>query len=897
MILACPVCKSEFGDPPPETCPGCGAPGVVLANTETVHIELAPSERPEPAPCDVAPAPFAGYEIVESLDRGGMGVVQVGRQVSLNRNVAVKQIHRKYLADEDVRRRFLAEAAVTASLNHPNIVPVHDLLSDAEGQLYFSMRLIQGQKWSDVITEKSIPENLDILMRVADAVAYAHAHEILHMDLKPANVMVGEFGEVQIIDWGCAVGLTPHGVVPGVSEIGHLVGTPAYMAPEVAKGDIKSIGVASEVYLLGAILYEIVEGQDPHPGFSPKDKLNAARANVIAPPAREGELTTIALKAMATAPGDRFGSVLALQQALRDYLEHRESYALSQAAQVHLAEAGGDYQKFSRAIFANEEALALWDGNNDARSGLRRAREAYARQALERGDFDLALTVLGDSKTFHALRQEVEKLRTRREKRQLRHRRFARASVFLLLAVVVSLVGSYVWVTEKEQRLLQAQVRANRAEKAKGDALGKALQAGREALRLRQEALQNLAREMEELLAKGDLEQADTCIREGRKQFGEWPEGTFLQGLVLQARGRLHSALPYLVSARGDMPSSDEVRNALYATADQAGAYDTILEDFSGDGQTANLNTAALAAVGSAHVKKRDLETAVSCFQEALRRGSPDSLSVRVRLIGAQLARRNPNFSGHAKGVERDGKVMALYLRHSRVIDLAPLAGTHIETLDLEQTPVIDLTPLKGLPLRDLNIAMTGVKDLSPLQGMSLHRLKALSSPVQDLGPLTGQPIRELELTSTDVTDLAPLAGMPLESLILSHTEVKDLSPLQKAKLRQLLADDTGVVDLSPLAGQPIVRLSLRRTAVKNLSPLKNMPLQDLYLARTRVQDLSPLKGKHLRTLDVKKCILDTEILDQIRVDHLIFPQADRLRADLGMIRAKVRKVESSLEE
>ena len=227
------------------------------------------------------------------------------------------------------------------------------------------MKRVEGTPWIKVLRKKNLSENLEILMKVADAVAFAHSRGVVHRDLKPENVMLGEFGEVLVMDWGLALSAPRFRHLGSIMQSGGMGGTPAYMSPEMASGPLNRIGPASDVYLLGAILYEVLTGKPPHAGKDVMSCLYAVARNEIQPTEVSGELMEIALKAMATEIDDRYDSVLDFQAAIRLYHSHSESILLSDRAEVDLAQAGNshDYQDFARAVFGFQEALSLWEGN------------------------------------------------------------------------------------------------------------------------------------------------------------------------------------------------------------------------------------------------------------------------------------------------------------------------------------------------------------------------------------------------------------------------------------------------------------------------------------------------------------------------------------------------------
>ncbi|MEX2187644.1 MAG: serine/threonine-protein kinase, partial [Pirellulales bacterium] len=395
-------------------------------------------------------APNADYQIVGPLGEGGMGVVYTARQSSIDREVAVKMLKPDLMVDTRHREKFLSEAVVTGELEHPGIVPIYDMGTDRNGALFYSMKKIQGTPWSHAIREKSLAENLDILLKVADAVAFAHSRDVIHRDLKPENVMLGGFGEVLLMDWGLAVSVAVDPRSPNVARTTSMGGTPAYMAPEMAIGPFDKIGKSSDIYLLGAILFECVTGKMPHYAKSSSACLAAAGRNEIVKTDVSGELLDIALRAMATKPVDRFASVQELQNAIREYQSHTESIVMAGRAAVELEKARGsdDYRDYNRALFGYEEAWELWSKNAAAAEGAREARLAYARSAQRKGDFDLGLSLLTeDEPGQNALRDELLAALQEREARLHRLRTARRVVLGLAALVFVAITAGIVLVS------------------------------------------------------------------------------------------------------------------------------------------------------------------------------------------------------------------------------------------------------------------------------------------------------------------------------------------------------------------------------------------------------------------------------------------------------------------
>ncbi|HJQ79871.1 MAG TPA: serine/threonine-protein kinase, partial [Lacipirellulaceae bacterium] len=414
------------------------------------------------------PADVPDYELLDIIGEGGMGVVYAAHQSSIARTVAVKMLKPSAKMREDQRDKFISEAVVTGELDHPNIVPIYDLGANDEGALFYSMKRVRGTPWDKVLHKKQLDANLSILMRVADAVAFAHAGGVIHRDLKPENVMLGDFGEVLVMDWGLARITPEFAHVDTVFQADSLGGTPAYMAPEMARGPVERINKTSDIYLLGAMLYEIIGGVPPHSGRDVMQCLMAASQNRIDPIRYEGELKEIALKAMATRQEDRYQTVKEFQAAIAIYQSHSESLVLTAHSNQNLQKAreSGDYQLFARALYGFQESLTLWDANQRAKSLLAETQRDYADAALKKGDLDLAASLLQPGHADHQpLIKRIEAARAERDARQRRLRMARRAVVGLVALVVASVTTGLVLVNIQRNKAVAAQ---KEAEKQRG---------------------------------------------------------------------------------------------------------------------------------------------------------------------------------------------------------------------------------------------------------------------------------------------------------------------------------------------------------------------------------------------------------------------------------------------
>jgi serine/threonine-protein kinase len=354
------------------------------------------------------------------LGEGGMGIVHNAIQGALGREVAVKTT-RPGSVDPNATVKLLREAWITGALEHPNVVPVYDVSLDPTGRPLIVMRRIEGVEWTALMHKPAdiarlfdahdpIEWNLRILSQVCNAVHFAHSRGILHRDLKPENVMIGAFGEVYVLDWGLAVSLRPDptGRLPLASEATELVGTPAYMAPEMVETNASLLSERTDVYLLGGIFYEVFAATPPHQG----DNLQAMLSAILLsePPFPQGfphEAEQIARCALQRDPLQRFASAEVLRRAIDAYLRHRDSRRLARDARTSadtllrkLAEAPSEdralaiYNLLGECRFGYREALAAWEENEAARKGLDRTLAAVIEYELNEGDPNAAAVLL-----------------------------------------------------------------------------------------------------------------------------------------------------------------------------------------------------------------------------------------------------------------------------------------------------------------------------------------------------------------------------------------------------------------------------------------------------------------------------------------------------------------------
>ena len=944
------------------------------------------------------------YDAVKELARGGMGAIILGNDRVLGRPLAVKVMRPDIQDSEERRVRFLDEAQITAQLEHPNIVPVHELGKNAQGDLYVTMKLVKGKSLGEILKDLktrdqrpetgdrrksrredrsgeaedrpsggrlrrgsalqsresqeepektpgletqatfSLSDLLNIYLKVCDGMAFAHSKGVIHRDLKPDNIMVGEFGEVQIMDWGLAkvVGdrgqgtrdegpgeeeerrqdlshqssvtrpeseiRSPKSAIQDESAIrkadtvrsvrsesdvaltvdGQITGTPAYMPPEQAEGKLEMIDHRSDVYSLGAILYEIMTLERPIEGDTVhKVLLNVSDGRITPPEQRTPgrhvpkELSAVVMKAMATNRRKRYQSVQELSQDIKLFLEGR---AVS-AKEDTFVEAFGKLIKRNKGVSAAIAAAAvilLVIGAAFTYDNAKKRR--IAEDALE-----------------EAQKSERKAIAAQQQQRETA----LEASMELALQAVRAAEGG---------RMGEAAIRAEAAEKLAPDgpwghyAWGKvamerkdfetAEERLREAVAIPPEnercktALAQLLTLLGKLEEAAELAKGDTATKDwsALRAAGD----AFYTAERYRDAERMYAAAIKQLDHPQRVPKEDkdwrpvlEKADALFAARlypDAKASYEKAASMM----KTAKVVPTPVVLATEEKLKKAkeafaelktDLELAlgnarvwIKCkgFYESVRflpaEEQIERLEAKLQNVHGQKVKMGGyindgvlyqvNFYKPLDALKylqplRGLALTYLYMPGCTVSDLTPLRGMPLRTLGVHQTRVSDLGPLRGMPLEELHCSDTRVSDLSPVRGMRLTRLGCSITAVSDLSPLKGMPLEALSCDRTNVTDLSPLKGMPLKFLTFNSTQVRSIEPLVGMRLEVLQCGHTKVADLAPLAGMPLKSLFCDQGPVGDLSPLKGMPLETLCCHVTQVSDLSPLEGMPLKKLTI----------------------------------------------
>ena len=744
--------------------------------------------------------PGSSYTPGREIARGGMGVILSATDQTLDREVAMKVILLDAEASAEARQRFVREALVLARLEHPNIVPIHEMGRNAEGQLFYTMKLVKGRtlhailkgiKEGDEATVKhyTLDRLLTIYRKVCDAMAFAHHQRIIHRDLKPENVMVGEFGEVLVMDWGLAKHLDDQQhakteaarapTIEGFQELsdsqlaeggsgltldGSVMGSPQYMPPEQAEGRLADIGPHSDIYALGGILYTILTLRPPVEGRKVREVLDNVKSGRITPPTTYNVSRSGGVKLGGGTVTD-VGKITGLPHCP----DGKVPASLSAVTMRAMAFKPADRYASVGQITADVEAYQGGFATSAEQAGALKQAALFIRRNKAASIGVAAVLLIGGTFGTKAV------LAGRRATAALAE---LRATAPTFAAQATALVE-----TQKFDEALEK--------------LGFALKLDPD--------------NADYHLARANTLQALTRLTEAAESYRRVVE---LRGNDAAAKAN-RDLCEKLLSENGGNPAlaaplKTKLLDAILAQKRQADA------------------------VPLSRELKRDTDTAETLIK------------TRLKAVAAQ-----PGWDARKLNRLADG-TFKLDLSGLKVPDLAVLNGLPISDLSLGGFQGVDLTPLRQVPLRSL--ALGGCKGISldGLRGMKLTTLELESSDVTNLSPLAGMPLERLNLKACPVTDLTPLRGMPLQYLDLTYNGgITDFTPLRGLPLRTLLWKYTSMRNLSALRGAPLETLQIQQSAVETLDGIQGAPLRTLAAYEGKLTDISALRGLPLSEADL----------------------------------------------
>ncbi len=772
------------------------------------------------------------YEVRRLVAKGGMGLVYEASDINCDRTVALKVLMADQKNEQESKRRFVSEARITSRLEHPNIVPIHELGKDTEGNVFYSMKYVRGvtlgdvlndirRGRSDVIQQYPLGRLLTIFQKTCDAVAFAHSHGVVHRDLKPGNIMIGKYGEVLVLDWGLARLIEPSArdtvseepaPVPGPAPVGAaeklalhdqvekrildtirvetssaglktisgtVLGTPGFMAPEQVRRD-GVIDSRTDIYALGAILYSILTLRAPIRERQDIPRLlQMILEGNITSPAEYGESDEA--WTLQHCPDGRVPAVLsditmkamALNPAdrylsVKDFQQEIEDYQNGLVWHVVIDE-----------DFSSVDALQRWEPMGC------RCEIADGELRMYGGELQMILLkrdLPGDVRIDFECHQEGTYMN----------------DVACLMSAIRSVnawetsISGYAFKYGAYTNTMNVLTRLDRRIWSSPDA---PLTPGQR-YKIRTERVGNRLRMWVNGKEIFTVTDPDPLAGSNRTVVGllGWIADTRFSRVTIYSLGT---------------PWKSDILD-----------------------------------IAERHLHKGHYVTAMDLFQEVIQ-SFPDAQRLERAEKGFDLART------------RDHMERNLPIWQSKLAKSWPHLASNLKmeneglTLEISNSGITDLSPLRGIPLTSLSCWGNRIRRLDPLHGMPLKMLNCAGNPIATLDPLRGLPLNILRCEACSLNTIEPLRGLPLTVLNCSENNLgaDGLEPLRGMRLSWLACMCTGVKSIAPLVGMPLTWLFCDGNQIEDIESLKELPLTELSCRGNRIVDLAPLQGGKLNIL------------------------------------------------
>ena len=810
------------------------------------------------------------YKVGPILAKGGMGVVSEATDLNCQRVVAMKRLPQDTPPPKEELARFVGEAQITSQLEHPNIVPVHELGLDINRNIFYTMKYVKGITLTDVllgirrnnqeiIDQYPLTRLLNIFQKVCDAVAFAHSRDVVHCDLKPDNIMICDFGEVVVMDWGLAKvmdasapgspavpphpgarspspltkptesNLPPDGnghgespkvkTSPGLSAqtgrittatrttAGKIMGTPGFMSPEQARGAYNEIDLRSDIYSLGATLYSILTLRAPLVGKDTKELLRRILDGDILSPAAFNHPELLDKKVAGVLP-TRFA------HCPEGKIPTSLSDIAMKALSVNPADRFATVQELQQEIESYQNGT-IWNlviDEDFTQPGFASRWEVIGGQyELKPGE----LKITGGDPQILLLKKDVPgDVRIEFECSQ--------DSVYLndISCFMSSIhsdnhreipssgyefkIGGY----DNSQNLLL------RADQKMAGQLASPLTRGK-TFKVRAERAGSKIRlsvNNEEIFRITDRDPLSGPDRGAVGVHGWMAETRYSRIRIYQLGTPWKSDI--LDFAERQMQKGN------YSIA--MALFQEILDSFPDTGR---------------------LERARHGYEAACRR---DNMTKNMAVWKEQLQRAWPQAKVQLR-MDNDG--LTLEITHCDIEDLSPIAGMPLTSFYCALNRITSLEPLRGMPLSILSCNGNPISSLEPLRGMPLKTLVCEFCHVRNLEPLRGMPLTMLVCNGNEIESLEPLTGMSLNLLGCYGNRIESLEPLRGMPLNALYCNANRITSLEPLQGLPLVTLNCSGNRIENLEPLKDLSLTVLHTGDNLIQSLEPLAAMHLNML------------------------------------------------
>ena len=811
----------------------------------------------------------AKYKVGPILAEGGMGVVREATDLNCHRVVAMKRMAKDTPAPQEEMTRFVGEAQITSQLEHPNIVPVHELGLDVNRNIFYTMKYVKGITLTDVllgirrgnqeiIDQYPLTRLLNVFQKVCDAAAFAHSKGVVHCDLKPDNIMICDFGEVVVMDWGLAKVMnsstltnpdipprpTAHspspltkpteapsppasagdGAFPQVktaglpsatgriatatrTTAGKIMGTPGFMAPEQARGAYNEIDFRSDIYSLGATLYSILTLRAPLVGKDTKELLRRIMDGDILSPVAFNHPELLDKKVVGVLPSH-------FAHCPEGKIPASLSDIAMKALSVNPADRYATVQELQQEIESYQNGT-IWNLVIDEDFTQ---PDFTARWEVIGGQYELKpgeLKITGGDPQVLLLKKDVPgDVRIEFECSQ--------DSVYLndiscFMSATCSENGRDVPPSgyefkfggyDNSQNLLLRTDQKMATQSVSPISRGKKYKVRAE----RVGSKMRLSVNNEEIFRVTDRDPLSGADRGAVGVHGWMAETRYTRIRVYQLGTPWKSDI--LDFAERQMQKGN------YSIA--MALFQEILDSFPDTGR---------------------LERARRGYEAACRR---DNMTKNMAVWKEQLQRAWPQAKIQLR-MDNDG--LTLDITHADIEDLSPIAGMPLTSFYCALNRIKSLEALRGMPLSILSCNGNPIASLEPLRGMPLKTLVCEFCNIQSLEPLKGMPLTMLVCNGNEIESLEPLAGMPLTLLGCYGNRIESLESLKDMPLTALYCNANRITSLEPLRGLPLVTLNCSGNRIENLDALQGMPLTVLHAGDNQIQNLEPLTGLHLTML------------------------------------------------